>query len=375
MNREEHYGHLNSKKRTNETEPLIRLNVQRLAKNDFFILISETALVTQMKEKILKFLQEEEPKTESPEVSTTDLRLIYKGGVLEDTESLNFYKIQNNDTVQLCPIHRKKLDQPLSNLAGGPIENDDARNEEGKQQLVTEPGEVTIISFAIVGQPNFRGGRNLLSQNLRTSNQGPQNSASSNHASTRSSPQRRLMVPTTAAPTPVTTTGNLRNFKFVLQETLRRLSETDMNSSQELITHLDALVRWATSLRGSLTEEEKNETSGLPLETQVSNSELVISHPESIDLHSELLVPTMMRCLPLRFNMEAAPEFPLQLSNWVKNSGSSGDAESVRPNGETGNRPEQSRIFNASQILARQLLRNTTSGSIFNMIINRFNQR
>jgi len=375
MNRKEQCGQLNAEKQTNETESLLRLKIQRLVKNDFSISIGETALVTQMKEKILKFLQEEEPRTESPEVSMTDLRLIYKGKVLVDTESLNFYKIENNDTVQLCPIHRKKVDQPLSNLAGGPIENDDARNEEGKQQLLNEPSEVTIISFAIVGQPNFGGGRNLLSQDLRTSNQGPQNSVSSNHASTRSSPHRRLMEPMTAAPTPVNTSGDLRNFKFALQETLRRLGETDMNNNRELITHLDALVKRATSLRGSLTEEEKKETSGLPLETQMSNSELVISHAGSIDVHGELLVPTMMRCLPFRFNIEAAPESPSQASNWMENPGSLVDAESERPNGETGNRPEQSGIFIASQILARQLLRNTNAGSIFNMLINRFSQR
>jgi len=373
MDREEEYGHLNVEKQTKETESLLRLKIQRLVKNDFSILISETALVTQMKEKILKFLKEEEPRTENPEVSITDLRLIYKGKVLVDTKSVNVYKIQNNDTVQLCPIHRKKVDQPQSNQAGGSTENDDTRNEEGKQQVVTEPSEVTIISFAIVGQHNFEGGRNLLSQNSRTSNQGSQNSVSSNHASTRSSPQRRLIVPMTAAPTPVTTSGDLRNFKFALQETLRRLGETDMNNRQELITHLDALVRRATSLRGSLTEEEKKETSGLPLETQ--NSELVISHTGSIDVHGELLVPAMMRCLPFRFNTEAAPESPPQAPNWVENSDSSGDAESERPNKETGNRPEQSGIFNASQILARQLLRNTNSGSIFNMLINLFNRR
>merc|ERR1719410_1252574 len=103
-----------------------------------------------------------------------------------------------------------------------------------------------------MGEPNFGRGGNLLFQNFRTSNEGPQNSVSSNHASTRSSPQSRLMMPMTAAPTRVTTTAttsNLRDFTVALQETLRCLSATDLNTCQELAAHLDALIRRATTLR------------------------------------------------------------------------------------------------------------------------------
>jgi len=217
MNREEKSEHPNAEMQTNKTESLMRLNVQRLVKNNFCILISEAAFVTNLKEEILEFLQQEEPETESPGLSVGHLRLIYKGKVLLNAKSLSFYKIQNNDTVQLCPIRRKYADQPLSNPAGGAMENEDDRNEERKQQFVIEPIDVTIISFTTLGQPHFERARNLLFQNFRTSNLGPQNSVSSNHASTRSRPQRRSQVTTTA------NTSNLRDFTLALQGTLRRL--------------------------------------------------------------------------------------------------------------------------------------------------------
>jgi len=148
-----------------------------------------------------------------------------------------------------------------------------------------------------------------------------------------------------------------------------------LNNCQELAAHLDTLISRATTLRGSLTEEEKKESTEMLQEAQVSNTELVITNTGSIDVHAELLVPTMTRGLPFRFNMEAAPESLPQASNSVENSSTSRDLESGRPNGEIGNRQEQSRIFNASQILARQQLQNSTSGSIFNMLVNRFRKR
>jgi len=367
MNREEQSGQPNAETQINGTESFMRLNIQRLVKDDFYVLINETAFVTQIKEEILTLLKEEEPETESPEVGVGDLRLIYKGKVLVDSQSVKFYKIQNNDTIQLCPVRRKSVDQPLSNPAGGPAENDDTgiRNEEGKQQFVTEPTEVTFFSFSFVGPPTLRGGRNL--------NQGPGNTGSSTQTNaTRSTPQGRLMVPMTDTPTPITTTGNLRNFKFVLQQTLRRLSATNLDNCQELITQLDSLIRRATTLRGCLTEEEKKESLEVARETRVNNPELRISRTGSIDVHAEVLVPNVLRYFPFRFDMESWS--PSLGSTLVENSGSPEDSESVRTTGETANRPEQSRIFNNSQILARQLQRNSIPRSIFNLLIGQFNQ-
>jgi len=377
MNREDQSGQPNAETQINGTESFMRLNIHRLVKDDFFIFISETAFVTQMKEKILTFLKEEKPETDRPEVCVSDLRLIYKGKVLVDSETVQFYKIQNNDTVQLCPLRRKRMDQPLSNPAGGPMENHDAdtQNEEGKQQLITGASEVTFFSFSFFGQPTFRGGRNLSAQNLTRRNQGSQNLESSSHTSQRRSTlRRRLRVPMTGTPTPMTITGNLRNFKVVLEQTLSRLSATNFDNCQELMTQLDTLIGRATTLRGCLTEEVKKETREVTRETRINTSELLISHTESIDVHPEVVVPNMLRYCPFRFDMRSTLE-PLPLASTpVENTGSPGDNESVRTTGETNNRPKHSRIFHNSQIVARQLLRNTDPHSIFNMFINLFSR-
>jgi len=374
MNREEQSGQLNAETQINDTAPLLKLKIQRLGKDDFFVSISEKAFVTQMKEKILTFLKEEEPETESLEVSASDLRLIYKGKVLAGSESVKFYKIKNDDTVQLCPIRQNSVSEPLTNPAGGPVENGDAdtQNEDEKQQIVTGSGEVAFI-FSLFGQPTFQGGRNLSTRNLRTSNPGPQNSESSNQtSSTRSSPRRRLIVPMMDAPTPITPTGNLRNFKFVLQETLRRLSSTNLNNFQELITQLDALIRRATTLRGCLATEEKQDAPGEPRETQINIPELIISHTGSIDVRAERLVPSVLRYLPIRPNMNVTLGFPPLATNHVESSRDPDDTESVQATGEIGNSAEQSHIFNTNQIAPNPLQRNTDSRNIFN-IFNRFN--
>ena len=176
----------------------------------------------------------------------------------------------------------------------------------------------------------------------------------------------------TGTPTPITITGNLHNFKVVLEQTLRRLSATNLDNCQELMTQLDTLIRRATTLRGCLTEEVKKETREVTRETRINTSELIISHTESIDVHPEVVVPNMLRYCPFRFDMESTLE-PLPLaSTLVENTGSPGDTESVRTTGE--NRPEHSRIFHNSQIVARQLLRNTDPLSIFNMFINLFSR-
>jgi len=377
MNHEEQSGQPNAETQINGTESFMRLIIQRLVKDDFFVFISETAFITQMKQKILTFLKGEDLESYSQEVTVGDLRLIYKGKVLVDSESVQLYKIQNNDTIQLCPLRRKKMDQPLSNPAGGPIENDDARshNDDGKEQHITGPSEVTFFSFSILGEHTLGDGRNLSGRNLRTRNQGPPNLESFSLTSqTRLTRRRRSIVPMIATPTPITTIGNLRNFKFVLQETLRRLSATNLNSCQELISQVDALIRGAFTLRGVLSEEVKNESPEVTRGTLINNPELRISHTGSIDVHSEVLVPNMLRYVPLRFDMESTSESPALTSTVVESSDSPGDTESARTTGETGNRPEQSRIFNNSQILAEQLQRNTVPRSIFNMLINQFNR-
>jgi len=375
MNREEQSGQPNAETQINGTESFMRLNIQRLVKDDFFVIISETAFVTQIKQKILTFLKEEKPETDSQKVSVDDLRLIYKGRVLVDSESVKLYKIQNNDTIQLCPPRRKKVDRPLTNPGGGTMENDDAHshNEEGKEQLLRGPSEVTFFSFSILGQPTLGGARNLSRRNWRTRNQGPHNSESFSHTSqTRSTRRRPSMVPMTATPSPITTIGNIRNFKSVLQETLRRLSGTNLNNCQELITQLDELIGRAITLRGALTEEEKRESPEVTGETRINKLELGISRTGLIDIHPDVVAPNMLRYCPFRFDMESTSESHPLTSTPVESSGSSD--ESVRTTGETSNRQEQSRIFNNSQMLARQLLRNTVPRSIFNMVINQFNR-
>jgi len=383
MNHEEQTK--NAEKEINDVSVLMKLKVQRLGKDDFFISISRKGLITHLKEKILTFVKAEQSETNDLELGVKDIRLIYKGMVLVDSKSVEFYKIENDDTIQLCPYLRKKRAQASVNPAGDPANNSgaEAQNEAGQQRLIGGPGDFTFISFSLTEQPINGRSRNRSAQSTATRNQGTQNSTdveSSNQSSPTitTSIRRHLILPVINDHTPTTVTGNLRNFKSVLQETLRRLSAINLENSHELVTQLDVLIRRATTLRGGLsTREEKHDAPATESHTNL-NPELIISHTGSIDIHPQEPIPCVLRYLPLRLNLATGSENtvessvdPAGLAGQV--AGALGDLGPGEAAGASDNSAEQPRTVHQNQAGYTAEHRNNHSRNIFN-ILNRFDR-
>jgi len=372
-------------KEINDVSVLMKLKIQRLGKDDFFISTSRKGLITHLKEKILTFVKAERSETDDLQLSVRDMRLIYKGMVLVDSKSVEFYKIENDDTIQLCPYNRKKRAQASANRAGDPANNSgaEAQNEAaGHQQLIGGPGEFTFISFSLTEQPINGRIRNRSAQNTATRNQETQTSTdleSSNESSSTitTSIRRHLILPVINNHTPTTMTDNLCNFKSVLQETIHRLSATNLENIHELVTQLDVLIRRATTLRGGLsTAEEKDDVPATESHTNL-NPPLVRSHTGSINIHPQGSIPSVLRYLPLRLNLGTASENTVESSvdpvglesGQVADAlGDSGSGQAAR---SSGNRAEQPRIVIQNQVGHRAEHRNNHSRSIFH-ILNRF---
>jgi len=117
-------------KTTSREAVQLRLKIQRVKDPEFFVWIQSDDQVVALKKAIYEF-EEQEKKTQEPENKTqeepapspapsaaapapntapTELRayrLIYKGRVLADKKSLDFYSIRHEDTVQLVPPRKK----------------------------------------------------------------------------------------------------------------------------------------------------------------------------------------------------------------------------------------------------------------------------
>lgn len=342
MNREEQAREGNVEIQLNETGALTKLKIQRLGNNEFFVSISEKEQISYLKKKILAFIKAEQEVAEDLALSLSNLRLIYKGKVLKDSKSVEFYKMQNEDTIQLCPIRQKKRPEPQTTPAGGPAENSGAEVQSGERQE-QQSSEFTFVSFALIEQPAPSGGSSRSTVNSPTSNleqKTPEPSIELSSATTNV--RRRVVLSMRNGPTPVTVIGKLRNFKCILQDTLRRLSVTNVDNSRELITPLNELIRKAVTLRGGLSPpEEKEDVPWTPRESHTSNleEELVISHTGSIDLPAPRPVPYVSRYLPLRLNNRALSEFQIVGNNWNNHvDGSVGlvDQDSAQTAGATG---------------------------------------
>jgi len=332
---------------------MLKLKIQRLEKDDFFVTISGKGLITHLKEKIVTFLKAAEVVEEDViGIGTTSLRLIYKGMVLLDTKSIEFYKIQNDDTIQLCPIRRKKQRQqapaaPRSVTSGNRGVTGAQEDVPEQRNAGRETNQFTFISFSMSDSPIDLLGRR---PNLRSRGRGvdaPENNdiqAQSTARRGRARIQRRSNSASRVRPSPVTISGALRNFKSSLQETLRRVSNTNLENSRDLIPQLDALITEANSLRDELQTDQQappivpsalfeilllermgsaprsnangrapagqDEEKRDPSQAQVPPSlELIPYRNESIDIASDLFTPSLRRHPPLGVNSGAASEF------------------------------------------------------------------
>jgi len=258
MNFQEKTAEVNLEKKLNVEGALMKVKIQRMEKEDFFVSISGKRLITHLKEKIIAFLA---AQLENDDISLCvgNLRLIYKGKVLLDPKPVEFYKIQNDDTIQLCPRRQRRLGQSSMNPAGSPNETTDTQDWDAIPDFVGEPTEFSLLSFAMSEPFELRGVGSNSIQLPRIRNRGQRalnNFEPSIHAPPlRLGPRRRLSAPARNRATPATVTGTMRNFKFVLQDTLRRVSTSNVDNRQELIPQLDVLIRHATRLRADLQME------------------------------------------------------------------------------------------------------------------------
>jgi len=415
MNCEEQGADEYAEKNLNEKGALMKVKIQRLEKEDFFVSISGKKLITHLKEKIIAFLQAAQLENDDVALCVSNLRLIYKGKVLLDPKSVEFYKIQNDDTIQLCPTRRRRLGQPESNSAGSQDERTGTQDEDAMPQFGREPGEFTFISFSMSEPPELGRSGSSSIRLPRTRNRGQDasnNTELPNHTPRlRGTTRRRLTMPARPRPTPETVTGTLRSFKFILQDTLRRVNASNVEDRQELIPQLDTLIRRATNLRDDLqmervpppftsrfefmvfermgihnrsslnTAEEKEDVPRARRRTapEIPNpmapqAGLATSQAGSINIDAERRVPSMLRYLPHRLNPGSAFELSLAASRFGEDQVNPPDFVSPLVPAEADNREEQQRNPEINEEVPPPQ-RNTRSRGIFSSIINRISRR
>jgi len=233
---------------------MLNLKIQRLKADDFFVSISCKGLVTHLKEEILRFLKTAQVKDEDSQPGVTNLRLIYKGKVLMDCKTIEFYKIENDDTIQLVPYRRRKPpeDLPTSGTENGGIEIENKEGAGGELPGFSDlrgTGEITYIQFSVSeGLPprNSEFGqlyRSFFEDDVAARTppvQSPRSADATLRAVNR--------------PTPLTVSGSLRSFRHVLGETLRRVMEPG-DGARELVSQLNTLISAANILRENLIRD------------------------------------------------------------------------------------------------------------------------
>jgi len=227
-----------------------------LKRRIFSLRLIKKDLITKLKENILTFIKAglgNEDFTPGLE----QLRLIYKGKVLLDAKSIEFYKIKNGDTIQLCPLRRRVRNQQQSISVG---ESDDINNVNVSREFSARTGGFTLISFSLSELPEIREGVSS-GQPSRNRRQGPEpDDVEESNSQSRNARERleRMEIPEVRdIPTPRTFEGRLCNINSVLQETLRRVSETNRNNRYDLIPQLDELVRQASNLRDNIATDHQ----------------------------------------------------------------------------------------------------------------------
>jgi len=397
---------------------MLKLKIQRLEEEDFFVSISGKGLITHLKEKIVTFLKAAEAVNEDIiSLATTSLRLIYKGMVLLDAKSLNFYKIQNDDTIQLCPLRRKKnATRPVllpDLLSSGDEEPADAQEDApGQGEAGRGTSQFTLISFSMGNNPT-----DLLSRSLNVRSRGrgvdaPENNDTQSLDSARRGRvriQRRSNSSSRGRSSPATISGTLRSFKRSLEDTLRRVSSTSLDNRRDLIPQLNALITEANNLRDELQtgqqappmlpsplfeilmlermraasrsnangrapvgqDEEKRD----PSQAQVPPSlELIPYRNESIDIASDLLTSSL-RYPALRVNVAAASEFPPVVGRQITPPQVLRGHQVTPENNINARPPNLPRNSNRQEQREPHAQRPTRTRNIFSSFLNRFSRR
>jgi len=233
-----------------EATTILRLKIQRLRGDDFFISISKRDMITQLKQQVLRVLR----STTGPDVRVeiTNIRLIYKGKVLADEKSIEFYSMQNEDTIQLVPFRRSR-----SVSQSG---RESRRERRTSRQWTPVPNEVstnydpiTMVAFT-----------SSFTQELPWDGDGPAERMPSGRSrpANRETRRRRPRSSTGRRPRPVTSSSLLR-FKDMLQRTHLRVHLAEQqrrrgrrqNTQRALLAQLQILIRRSLSLRDDLLAE------------------------------------------------------------------------------------------------------------------------
>jgi len=397
---------------------MLKLKIQRLEDEDFFVSISGKGLITHLKEKIVTFLKAAEVVDEDVVgLGVTSLRLIYKGMVLLDGKSIEFYKIQNDDTIQLCPLRRKKqrqqaADAPRSVPSGDGVAAGAQEEASGQGNAGRETNQFTFISFSMNDNPI-----DLLSRRPHIRSRGRGVDAPDNNDTQpqgqgrrgRARIQRRSNSSSRGRPSPATISGTLRNFKLSLEDTLRRVTSTNLENRRELIPQLDALITEANTLRDELQTDEQSppmlpsplfeilllERLGAASRSNISarapvaedekkqdasqaqlpsSPELIPFRNESIDIAADLITPSL-RYPPLRVNTGAVSEFPPVAAGQITPPQAL-RGTTMTPEYNTSTRPTNlPRNANRGNEREPQPQRPSRSRNIFSSFINRFNRR
>jgi len=238
---------------------MLRLKIQRLRGEDFFVSIGGKDLVTQLKEQVLHILKTGDTSEVWAEV--TNLRLIYKGKVLVDAKSIEFYKIQNDDTIQLVPFRRRRNPSRSSRSGESPDASHSSVDTEpsqpelgGSRRNLAGRGPIAFLtlSTSVVGgppRPRSIGGRSqrVESQQQRQANPGQIRNSDA---------PAPLRLPASPA-----TSTSLRRFKEQLLSTLFRVNAAERGESvelrRELANQLNGLIRDASALRTHLLEQSQ----------------------------------------------------------------------------------------------------------------------
>jgi len=238
---------------------MLRLKIQRLQGEDFFVSIGGKDLVTHLKEQVLRILKAGDASEVWAEV--TNLRLIYKGMVLVDAKSIEFYKIQNEDTIQLVPnLRRRNQAQSTSNGQAPTPSPNGAWTERSQPELGgsrSPPARRGPIRFLSLSTSVFGGLQRFISGRSERVNNQQQRQVrfSQMQSSNPSSSPRRSSRPITSR--------SLNRFKEKLQSTFRGVTAVERRGcregARELASQLTGLIRDANSLKAQLLEQAPTE--------------------------------------------------------------------------------------------------------------------
>jgi len=237
--------------------PFLRLKIQRLKDEDFCISIRGRDPIIKLKKEILRLIQ---TAPLGAAVEMINIRLIYKGKVLIDSNSIEFYKIKDEDTIQLVPIRRSRppsvepiVEQKSRDRRGIDTQTDEASSNEPSPWLNpglyrrTVPITVLMISSSLVGNRGARPARPSRSPSRR-----------SHHRRRRARRQFREArpMPNYGRRLRSFNPSSLDRFRDTLQDTYRFFQRNEWRRQRtEDISHLNILIRQATIHRRELLSQ------------------------------------------------------------------------------------------------------------------------